>query len=187
MNKKVFIAVNPTKIERDNIYQLLLDRKDLFPPCSVKWVNKENLHITLIFLGVVREDRINSIFEAVLKSLENSKPFKISLNQINYYPESKNPLIIWARGDENTSLYQLKNNIYNNILSKGVRVISEERELIPHITLGRVKKWGIKNIKAIPDIEETINISLSITSVDVIESVINKGYPSYKILKSFPL
>ena len=95
------------------------------------------------------------------------KPFSIVINKICYGPPDKTPpRMIWAIGEKNL-----------------------EFNIVPHITLGRIKTWQWKQIEPEerPEVNEDINLTFEVNSIEVMESVLGRGGPKYTILESFPL
>ena len=59
MKKKIFIAINlPEKIKSELVsYQEKIDRF-FDDTCPIKWTKKDNLHITMFFIGFVEYDEL---------------------------------------------------------------------------------------------------------------------------------
>jgi len=100
----------------------------------IKWVKKENLHITLRFLG---EHDPQKILEYVGNSCPE-KPFYISLKSIGAFPNLLKPRILWVgveTGEEKVkSIYKLLDERLSSLKLK------KESNFFPHITFGRVRQ-----------------------------------------------
>ncbi len=62
---RLFVALNLPKKERDRIYRATKVLRGSGLP--VRWIDSENYHITLKFLGNVAEDRVTQVEEALTR------------------------------------------------------------------------------------------------------------------------
>jgi len=168
MMHRIFVAINLPEDVKDALvaYQNKID--GLFqPPAPIRWTRKDNLHITLEFLGNLSEDELMKVCQDTEEFAKNHKPFTITLDKISYAPPKKMPpRMIWATGEKIAEL-----------------------NLIPHVNLGRIKMWEFRQIEPNerPDVSREIGLGFEITSLEVMESQLKRSGPTYVILKSFPL
>jgi len=101
---------------------------------NVKTVELKNLHITLKFLGEVSE-RMLPLIDSKLKEIEFS-PFKIKFNGIGYFPNEKNPRVVWV-GVEGDELKKLADEVEQRMKKLGFK---KDKDFHPHLTVGRVKR-----------------------------------------------
>ena len=160
--KRVFIAINL----KEEIKQELesLKQEIVFENEVIKWVKKDNFHITLEFLGNMKEEDIPNLVEKTEKKLKDVKSFTLKTEKICY--DNIPPKIIWVKVKENEIV---KNN--------------------PHITLGRIRTWAWKRIEIEerPEIERDVEIEFEVDSIEIMESVLKRQGPEYKILHSIKL
>ncbi|MDP2909652.1 MAG: RNA 2',3'-cyclic phosphodiesterase [bacterium] len=159
---RIFIAINlPEELKEE-----LMKYKDRYFDLPVKWTKKENLHITLEFLGNIDEKNLPSIFKGAEDFAQKTPPFTIKLDKINYFPDGQMPKYIFATGNATRS------------------------DLVDfHVTLARVREWQWRQINPDekPDVEEEIDLSFEVKSIEVMESYLKQGGPDYRVLKSYPL
>ncbi|PMQ02221.1 MAG: RNA 2',3'-cyclic phosphodiesterase [Dictyoglomus sp. NZ13-RE01] len=110
---------------------------------GVKWVELENYHFTIKFLGETQEEKIESISKIIEEISSEFKPFYISFKELGVFPNFKNPRVIWIGIDEGLDEMQ---NIFNTLEKRITKLgfPKDEKEFSPHLTLGRVKerlKW----------------------------------------------
>ncbi len=184
MFKRIFFAVSlPEEIKRE----LSVIKEDLKNELKkgVKWVEEENMHITLLFLGKVREDRVNEIISEAEKIRIN--PFSVLLKEITYIPpDKKRAKMIWAKGEskELSFLYgELEDKVAPHQQSKN------GKDFIPHITLGRIRSWEFRSmpLSEIPEIGQELEMSFKINSFNLMESKLTKNGPVYENLREFVL
>ena len=163
MRHRVFIAINLP----EDIKKTLVKYQEKWPELPVRWTKKDNLHITLEFLGYVSNDELANVLEKTKELSLKHQPFSIILNKICYGPPKKMPpRMVWVCGEK-----------------------IEEFNLFPHITLGRIRVWEFRKIEPEerPAVDEEINLTFKVKSIEVMESVLKRGGPNYTILKSCPL
>lgn len=188
MRKRIFIAINlPEEIKKE-----LSSFEEKWPELPAKWVKKENLHLTLAFLGYLRDDDLPKIIEITKEVSLRYSPFSINLIKICYAPPKIfPPRMIWAMGEKSKELGNLQNDLKNSLLSLSIPQLEEEgeRAFTPHITLARIRKWEFKKMEPEerPEIDEDIFLSFRVNSVEIMESHLRRGGAEYDVLKSFPL
>jgi 2'-5' RNA ligase len=194
---RVFIAINlPDDIKRELIkHQEKFKNKFIFVGEDgenfdlAKWTIKDNLHITLEFLGYLTDQEIADTCQITKEIAQNHESFSVNLNKIEYGPKNKAfASMIWASGEKSKEVSELKNNLQNALL-ESVNFKPESRGFIPHITLARLKEWQLKaiSIEEQPEIAEDINLIFTVESIEVMESVMKKGGAQYEILESCEL
>ena len=108
-------------------------------PLDVRWVNVDNIHLTVIFIGNMSEDRLAGVDRVVKDVCHNYGPFDISLSSAGLFSSRRNPRVLWIglAGDiERMSLF--RNSMQESLKPFGIKV--EKRRFNPHLTLGRFRK-----------------------------------------------
>jgi len=103
---------------------------------DLKLVEKENIHITMKFLGDVDERLLEQVKNAV--SELSFEPFRMELVGVGAFPNLRRPRVIWAgmtSGAEETK------RIYDDLETglEGVGFRRERRRFSPHVTIARVR------------------------------------------------
>jgi len=179
---RVFIAINLP----ENIKKELISYQEKWPELPVRWTKRENIHITLVFLGSVSDEDILEICKIAREVAERHSAFPINFKRICYGPPGKMPpRMVWAEGEKSRDLGGLQQDLENSISNINIGK-SEKREYAPHLTLGRIKEWEFKKIEPEerPEIDFEINLSFEVNSIEVMESELRKGGPEYTILES---
>jgi 2'-5' RNA ligase len=107
---------------------------------DVKLVERENLHITLKFLGNIEGKLLEKIFN-MLDNIKEKK-FEISIEDIGAFPNEKYMRVLWVgikEGKEN--IIRIQKELDNKLLPLGFK---KEKDFIPHITIGRIKSFRNK-------------------------------------------
>jgi len=175
MNRRVFIAINLP----EDIKKKLADYQSKWPELPARWTKKENLHITLAFLGNTTEEELLEVLNLTKETAEKQEPFFIDLKKIIYGPPKGSPKMIWAEGEKSEELGKLSAELNKE----------QGRGYTPHITLARIKIWEFKQMEPEerPEINEDIHFNFEVSSIEVMESELKPGGPTYTILESCPL
>jgi len=153
---------------------------------GVKPVEKENLHITLKFLGEISE----SIVQDIISQLEHVsyKEFQIRVSGLDAFPNARRPRVIWAGIKEgHIELIQLQAIIENEL--KALKLKLENEKFHPHITLARVKdNRSIDKVKEILNIYQNEEFGIFLAKDFVLkQSILTPSGPIYKDIKRFKL
>jgi len=181
-----FIAVNLNPEIKEYLTYLQVSLN--FPQTKIKWVEKNNLHLTMKFLGDMSLEQTELIKSGLkgIASRYNQFIIKLSSN-IGIFPTYKMPRIIWVGIKEGVNqLEELYNSIENDLSNKGFS--REDKYFSGHITIGRVKFIRDKNnfIQILKRIEIS-NLSQEVKSIDLMGSKLTPNGPIYSITTKFPL
>jgi 2'-5' RNA ligase len=134
---RTFIAIDPGKEIRARLVSL--QEQLARAGTEVKWVEPENLHVTLLFLGEVDERDLPAVCKAVADVTEQTLTFPTNVERVGCFPNPRRPRTLWAGVGEGTQpLCTLHDALEAPLLELGC-YRREERQFTPHITLGRVK------------------------------------------------
>ena len=178
MRHRIVIAINLP----ENIKKKLSEYENKWLELPCRWTKKENLHITLMFLGYLSNEELMEVLRMTREAAQKHEPFFINLKKIIYGPPKKMPpRMVWAEGEKSEELGKLQKNLENSL--------SESRPYAPHITLGRIKAWEFQKIEPEerPEVNETINLNFEVNSIEVMESELKRTGPEYTILETCSL
>lgn len=183
--RRIFIAINlPEKIKKE-----LFNYQKNWPRLPCRWLKRENLHLTLAFLAYLNDEQLAEVFEITSKAALKNRPFSIFLNKVCYGPDRRiPPRLVWIQGERSEELLKLKNDLEKS-LSEKIHFTPEKRDFLPHITLGRIRKWDWQRIPSDerPEVEKEVSINFPVNSIEVMESHLKRTGAEYEILESFQL
>ncbi|MFA6271587.1 MAG: RNA 2',3'-cyclic phosphodiesterase [Patescibacteria group bacterium] len=182
MKYRAFLAIYPSSEVIKLLGRVLADLKN--SPLPVKWVEKQNLHLTLKFFGAQADDRIYDIEQVLENVLSGFDPFTLRLNGISLFPEDK-PKIISADLDVSPELTKLKRAIDSEV-SQLPFVQGDRRSFLTHITLGRISSSLSDDHKKILN-KVVLNDSWDVSAVHLMESDLTGNSPNYSVLQSYQL
>ena len=188
MKHRIFIAINLPERVKNKLNEYQGKWIDL----PIRWTKKDNLHITLIFLGYLSDEELLEVCNITKEVASKYQFFTISLRKIYYGPPKKMPpRMVWVEGEGSKELEKFQGNLENALLNSSTtkEIGSENRTYSPHITLGRIKTWEWRKMEPEerPDVNEEINLTFEINSIEVMESQLKRGGPNYTILESCQL
>jgi 2'-5' RNA ligase len=106
---------------------------------DVKWVEAENLHVTLLFLGEVDDRTLPAVCRAVALVAGRQEGFTLTVETLGCFPNPRRPRVVWAGiGPGAAELVALHDALEPPLMELGC-YRREERQYTPHITLGRVR------------------------------------------------
>ena len=179
---RIFIAINlPQDIKKQ-----LASYSEKWKDLPAKWIAKDNLHITLEFLGYLTDEEVGEVCVIVKDVAQRHNIFSLNLNQIIYGPPEKMPpRMVWVEGDKSEELSALREDLENSLTEK-VRFVPENRVFAPHITLARISAIEFRRIEPEerPEVNEKIDLGFTAESIEVMESEMKRDGPVYTILES---
>lgn len=182
MFHRIFLAINlPSDVK-----QILGSFKEKWKELPARWVKEENLHITLIFFGYLKDSTISKISEVVRDVVHLYRPFDVILQKIIYAPPRvRPPHMIWVLPKERDRLRELYENISRPLLKLNIKCA--ENEFVPHITLARIRKmeFRLMDDEERPMIDEEINLRFEVRGVELMESHLKREGPQYITLERF--
>lgn len=103
---------------------------------GARWIDTENYHITLRFIGDVDRHQANDIAQA-LDRLTNSLAFSVKLNQLGVFGSDK-PRALYAGVEASDPLLRLQ-AAHERVLARVAGLPPDGRKFVPHVTLARLK------------------------------------------------
>ena len=101
---------------------------------GARWLPREQLHVTLAFLGEVDGGQAQDVRDA-LRSVRGS-PFALSLRGLGHFPLRGEARVAWAGLRANEPLLQIHRAVTRQIEHAGCEL--EHRKFHPHVTLARL-------------------------------------------------
>ena len=150
---------------------------------SLKLVEKENIHLTLKFLGDVDETQLEKV-KAVVSSI-NLTPFNLSMKGIGVFPNLRRPRTIWAAVtggvSEITEIYSRMEDVL-----EGLGFHRENRTFSPHVTIARVRDGRNRDqlAEGIHEIRDLTFGSFKVERIVLKKSVLTPRGPIYSTIAS---
>jgi len=169
----------------ENVRKVLAEVKRDFLELPAKWVEEENLHLTLIFIG--ETDKASEITN-VLDSIKY-KPMNLETSILTLFPsEEKARLLAVNLAGKVEKISSLVEEIKKKLLER--KIGFDEKPFHSHITLARLKQLRSGEKEALRQRIRSYTlpkIGFEATQIDLVESRLTPAGPVYKALKNYVL
>jgi len=173
---RLFFALWPDEETRQTLVRLnqSLQRNQFAQTNAFKWMEAQNLHVTLVFLGHV-EAVTGLLLEQRVAGIASAKPFELIFNQLSYWSTPK-VLCLTCR-ETAQALTDLVRDINTAAADCGLQ--TDKKPYIPHITLAR-------HARNMPDITFE-PIVWRPEAFCLVESCSGPNGVYYKVIQQWPL
>ncbi|MGD2063114.1 MAG: RNA 2',3'-cyclic phosphodiesterase [Nitrospirota bacterium] len=103
---------------------------------GARWVDPEQLHLTLRFIGEVDGGILREVREGL--GAVHGLPFSLTLQGVGHFPPRGQPRVVWVGVEKSGPLNQLHGRVETALAAVGVE--RDGRKFSPHITLARLKE-----------------------------------------------
>lgn len=187
---RAFIAVEISPLIRNEARKTLRPVMEAYP--NVKWVEEENFHVTLKFLGTVPTVDLHRVVAAVERGCRKFEQFDLVFEGVGAFPNADAPRSIWLGVREGArEIRELARRIEAELAELGYP--AENREFTPHLTVGRARQkdresgfeGGLSRM-----IFERSNVFFGSSPVDAVivySSELDRNGAKYEALAEIPL
>jgi 2'-5' RNA ligase len=157
----------------------------------VKWVEPDNIHLTLKFLGNIMTSQVPTVTSAMKSASQTISPFELQIANLGVFPNIKRVQVIWVglKGEIET-LATLQKYVDSELQKLGHS--PDIRTFSPHLTLGRVRDTAHSSKK------EALGRLITATKIDsapvftvrclnLMQSRLSASAPQYTCLESIEI
>lgn len=112
---------------------------------DARWARVEGLHVTLKFIGEVKDHKVEEITSAL--TAVKSGSFEVIFGSVGFFPTPKSPRVFWAGVQSGDELAQLASSIDAAMEKLGIE--REKRAFSPHLTLARAGSRDPNSLKGL--------------------------------------
>lgn len=180
MTQRLFAAVVPPTTVLDTLDVFVEPRRTADP--NLRWVKRDNWHLTLAFFGDVPDERVEPLIDALAGV--RPTPFEVVLDGAGAFPDPASARVLYAAvstgSDELTALSRRVRTAADR-----VAVPSDNAKHRPHLTLARtrrpteVTRW-LRIVDAFPPTR------FEVAGFDLIASQLHPSGPAYRVVQHFP-
>lgn len=166
---RLFIAINLPDETRQALSEAVAPlRAEGYP---LRWVDPANYHLTLKFLGAVRDEQVPTVEEVTERVASQTPEFSLDIQGLGAFPTLRRPRVLWAGVVPTPALRCFKQDLEWALAEHGFE--RETRAFHPHITLGRAKdKEGAGAFRGLDESAGRIDVghSVPVETVEVMRS-----------------
>jgi 2'-5' RNA ligase len=151
---------------------------------GVKWSSKEQLHLTLKFLGEQPPAILEAMHAYLARIAEETPPFTLSLGEGGVFPPRGEPRILWVGLNDGVQPLSDLAAAVDHACTQ-CRIAKEERPFKAHLTIGRVKVSPPHFDREY--LKKGIEGSMSVKEFAIVESKLSSAGPRYETLKLYNL
>jgi 2'-5' RNA ligase len=186
---RCFIAIDiddNIRAEVGNLQQRLQNKADI-KKSDAKWVKPEAMHLTLKFLGEVKDQKVAELCNIVKGVAACHKSFELDIEQLGYFG-GKRPKVLWVgTGEGGDDLRCLAKELEQQLALVGWP--EDTRDFSGHLTLCRIRNpiAGIELVKISEQYKDLKLGTISADSVSVYQIQLTPTGPIYSLLGNYKL
>jgi 2'-5' RNA ligase len=128
---RLFVAVDLPETVKKSIKDICTGLPD------ARWVDIQQLHLTLRFIGEADERLFNAINTCLAEISETT--FTLALQGVGCFPPKRPPRVLWIGIEKNETLIRLAEKTEIALVEK-TGIEPEQRKFSPHITIARFRE-----------------------------------------------
>jgi 2'-5' RNA ligase len=129
---RLFVAIEIPDAVKDAVEAAFAPWREAFP--KARWVPRENLHVTLKFLGRTWPRLTEWVPERMRAAATDVRPFTARLQGVGSFPSAKRGRALWAGFDDTDQIGALAAEIEKALVEE---FPAEKRPFHPHLTVAR--------------------------------------------------
>lgn len=176
---RLFVALDLPGRVKDALARVIDELRPLAP--KAKWVPRENLHLTLAFLGETPEERLAEISGAIAGAVSELVDFRTHLEGAGVFPSPRRARVLWVGlADAAGGIAALADAVSAALEPLGFS--RESRPFVAHLTLARLREPAPL---AVPGLELD-STPFQVERVTLFRSHLARPAPRYSALATFP-
>jgi len=186
---RVFIAIDIDEVIKQGltVLQRELQGKVDIRKGDVRWVNPNNIHLTLKFLGDTKDAQVVEVCNIAKDVASRHKKFDIDVETVGHFG-GRSAKVLWVgAGDDCSELLALQQDLEEQLAEAGWP--KENRKYSAHLTLCRVRnsKAGIKLAQLTDEYKDFKLGTIAAEAVMVYQSELTSSGPNYTVLGNYGL
>lgn len=183
---RLFVAINLPEDAKEALREATAPLQDQGYP--VRWVDPSHFHLTLKFLGPVREDRVPTVEQVTERVAGQTPAFSLDLEGVGAFPTLRRPRVLWVGVVPTPALRCFKQDLEWALAEHDFE--RETRAFHPHITMGRAKSdEGAGAFRGLDERARQLDVrcTVPVDTVEVMRSRRSREGARYTVVRSSPL
>lgn len=180
---RLFVALTIPDETKNQIIEI---RKKIFSDADkLRWEDNLKIHLTLKFIGEVKEELLESITKE-LGFLERYQKINCSAERFGFFFKAKDePRILWLGLTIDNSIYSIVNELNKKLSYYSIPI--EKRKFKAHLTLLRIKNDVPKDFITKFSNAELPEINFTSNEIVLMKSELTSKGSTYKEIKKYYL
>ncbi len=180
---RAFIAIDVSDEVREN---LLRAQERFGKSAKIKFVERENFHVTLKFLGEIDEATAEEVKKALAEIARKHRKHKVRVKGIGVFPSPSYVRVIWAGIENDEGIRAIANDVEREMRRLGFK---KDKDFVAHITIGRVKfvRDKIELARALRDLANEDFGEFEVEAIELKKSTLTPKGPIYETVARFEL
>lgn len=179
---RLFIAIDTPKDFKERLSRTCAELKKC--QLDAKWVDAENIHLTLKFLGEIKDDQLNEIKNIVLGVCGQVNRLELNICGFGFFPNDNSPRVLFAVTDKEEILKNMSLGLEDKLKSLG---FPKEGKFKPHLTIARLRSK--KNIACLKEKLKNLvfEAKFFVDEITIFKSTLKPSGPVYEKILSVHL
>ncbi|WP_010480009.1 RNA 2',3'-cyclic phosphodiesterase [Thermococcus zilligii] len=181
---RAFIAVEVSEEVRENLVkaQERIGNK----AARIKFVERENFHVTLKFLGEIDNATAEEVKKALAEIARRHKKHRVRVKGVGVFPNPNYVRVIWAGIENDEGLRGMAADVEKEMGKLGFK---KENDFVAHITIGRVNfvKDKLELAMALKDLASEDFGEFEVNAIELKKSTLTPKGPIYETVARFEL
>ena len=149
---------------------------------GARWLDYDQLHLTLVFIGEVDGSRSPSLFGHLGRV--DFEAFTLNIRDVGHFPSRGAPRVLWAGTTRPTALLRLQDALLKAVKSAGVEL--KRRKFRPHVTIARLNHPDEEEVATFLAGQSALDLGdFTVDRFEVWQSHLAPGGASYSVVQRF--
>ncbi|WP_297069757.1 RNA 2',3'-cyclic phosphodiesterase [Thermococcus sp.] len=153
---------------------------------KIKFVEPENLHVTLKFLGEIDDATAEEVKKALAEVAKKHRKHRVRVKGIGTFPNPNYVRVIWAGIENDGGIKAIAADVERDMRRLGFK---KEKDFVAHITLGRVKfvRDRLELAMALKGLANEDFGEFEVNAIELKKSTLTPKGPIYETVARFEL
>jgi len=182
---RLFCAIDIGSSAQDRVAAEQARLADRLPGSSLRWVKRDHLHLTLVFLGEISEECAGPVIDAVRDPIPQS-PFSLTFGGLGVFPPRGAPRALWIAVKSGApQVVAVQAIVAARLRALGVEL--ERRPFSPHLTVARWRDGRPSDRPRAMSADDATIATVEVSAVTLFQSRLSSAGPTYTVLARSPL
>ncbi|PWU10931.1 MAG: RNA 2',3'-cyclic phosphodiesterase [Verrucomicrobia bacterium] len=187
---RLFISIHLPDEVKSAMEQLRSEISQALPRASIRWLPRDQLHLTLKFLGNTEAANVDPLTNALRTLSNNFSAIELTARGLGCFPDIRRPRVIWVGVQDHRSELELLHKAICTAIQPFTAPEPEEK-FTGHATLGRIKQISRSEAKVLSKMIESHSQTLlgtwTAANVELMRSELSSQGAHHTCVASVPL